>query len=580
MKKLLIPALLFVLSAVYYIYQACPTFYFWDSAELTSAILTGGVPHPPGFPALLLLSGLWIKLVPFSAPYSLNLFSAFFGALGLSLWYLVVIKALRLYNIVSHEYHIVIFSLIATIIMGISLTFSIQATRFEVYAFHFAGFAAMILLALQIAENDKRSVLRSIILVVLFAILLGAHNLTIILAVPGIILLCAKNKALKIKSFLIGLIGSIILAGLLYLDIFVRARGNPALNWGDPSTVTRFMDYILLRGFSVSSSRIAPSHILELFQFVIEVLYRQIGFVALGIAIFGAISLSRRKLSLALPFLIMLILNVLSVAFAENYFYENYDLHGYLMVSLAVLLLFMTAGFLVILKAISSRLARFGKADGALPLVITAALAIIILAIPAGENFLSSDLSRVYTARSFADEFLSSAPDSAVIITSSYNTYFCSLADQAGYRPNDNRIILNLYNWDHEWGREITNHRFGLDIKGESTRQGYYRSFLSSLLKTHPIYIEYDVSSLPLARLLRPNGLGYVLALSDTSAIPDTIDAQYGHEAMAASDLESVRTWVLWYQNRGEYFEQRGEQAIAQRYYAMVESLATKVELK
>jgi hypothetical protein len=56
MKKLYFPLTVFVASFVYYANQACPTFYFWDSAELTAAVLGNGIPHPPGFPALLLLA--------------------------------------------------------------------------------------------------------------------------------------------------------------------------------------------------------------------------------------------------------------------------------------------------------------------------------------------------------------------------------------------------------------------------------------------------------------------------------------------------------------------------------------------
>ncbi len=580
MRRFLAPILLFVLAIMYYTLQACPTYYFWDSAELTAAVAAGGVPHPPGFPLLLLVSGLWVAVLPMNLAYALNIFSAFFGALGLTLWYLVIARSLSRIEPRFRQFQIELFSMLAVLAMAVSLSFSIQAVRFEVYTLNFAGFAALVLVALKIVETPDRPICWDILFFALVGLFLGAHNLTIILALPGILLLVLRRGGIRFRRLLIGLAGSLILSGLLYLAIYIRAKGDPSLNWGDPSNLSRFIDYILIRGFSVSSGRFNLEHFIDQFKFVFIVLNGQLGLPAIGMAIYGAIALFRARFALALPLLIVFLLNTLSVTFAENYFYENYDLHGYLVISLAVMIVFMAAGFLFLSRFIYSKMAKPGKALGLLPRILPAIIAVLFLIIPVSMNFLSADLSRVRTAQTFAREFLSGAPSDAIVITSSYNTYFCSLAEQAVNDDQGGRPVLSLYNWDHKWGREATNRRFGINIDTGNSRQGYYRDFLNHFLKNRPIYVEYDPSSAPIAHLLRPRGLGYVLALSDTTSIQESEITRYESSALSSGELESVRTWVLWFQNRGEYFEQRGDQGRAMEYFAVVESLATRVVIK
>jgi len=108
-----------------------------------------------------------------------------------------------------------------------------------------------------------------------------------------------------------------------------------------------------------------------------------------------------------------------------------------------------------------------------------------------------------------------------------------------------------------------------------STIQDFYRNLLNSQMKARPIYIEYDQASAPIAPYLHPQGLGYLFAVSDT--LPDiSDDSIYFISANEIKDIESIRTWVLWFQNRGEYLSKLGHPEVASKYMDMVETLALK----
>src|SRR5881275_3172558 len=51
-----------------YLRTLCPTVYLGDSGEICTAIATGGVPHPPGYPLFSLLGRVALVIIPFGEP--------------------------------------------------------------------------------------------------------------------------------------------------------------------------------------------------------------------------------------------------------------------------------------------------------------------------------------------------------------------------------------------------------------------------------------------------------------------------------------------------------------------------------
>ena len=579
MARFAFPTLLILIFVGYFSIQVCPTFYYWDSAELTAAVIADGVPHPPGFPLLLILGKIFLALVPFNKGLALNLLSALFGVIGLALWYFVIRTVLELYSDKLHRIASDLISFLATIVLGTSFAFSIQAVRFEVYSLSFAFFALIFLMALLVYKSEKGATGRVLILAAAVGLALGTHILTIILALPGIVLLLYMSRRVKVSQFLLAASISFLLAFISYGYIYLLARHQPVLNWGDPSDLRRFFDYMTAREFTTSISSFNLGHVVANVVFAINLMIRQFGLPAILLSIWGLYGLVRHKGRIGYPLLLILVLNVFSIIFSESFYYDNYDQLGYLVISLAVMALSGAAGLWLLygllkglIKGSETRL--FGN-----PAVyVTVVVAALIYAYPLRTNTFAADLSDVHGADQYAADFLSGAPDGAVMITSYYNTYFCLLAEQVVSGRSANHTVVNLYNWDHGWGKEATARLFGKDLDVNADRQTFYRNFLNGLMKDVPIYVEYDESSAPLAKYLLPDGLGYILTSPDTSVISTasvTAEIEDRQAALAGKrDAETIRTWVYWFQNRGLFLQQRGYPDLAEVCFAAVESLS------
>jgi hypothetical protein len=76
--------------------------------------------------------------------------------------------------------------------------------------------------------------------------------------------------------------------------------------------------------------------------------------------------------------------------------------------------------------------------------------------------------------------------------------------------------------------------------------------------------------------------MGYLFSPSDTLINPskNAIDDPYLLFASKAGDLESIRTWALWLQNRGDYYKRQKCDKIANLYMAQIDSLASKANLR
>ena len=580
MKKLFLPALVFLASGVYFGLQACPTFYYWDSAELTAAVLASGVPHPPGFPLLLILARIWITVIPFDASGSLNLFSSFFAALGMSIWFAVIARVLKESMVHTGQSIIFLFSLIPALVMGISLTYGIQAARFEVYSLNFACFAVLILIALKMASADHISPWRYYAFFALIGLATGAHILTIALAIPGILLIVySSSKRINVRRIVTGIALASLVMISQYLIIYYLAQHHPPLNWGDPSGLRNLYNYIFIQEFTATASSFSPGHIIGNLSFAISLLMNQFGVPGLILSVWGLIYLAKVKPRIALPLAIILLLNSFSIIFSEEFFLENYDQHGYLMVSLAIVALLTAVGLLRLYISMARLTRRSGSNHpGNLALIASLAIAILIFAVPVKQNIFTADLSGVKGAREYAEQFIEGTPEDAVIVTSYYNTYFCLLAYNAGSGSRDTHLILNVYNWDHRWGKEEINRRYRRKLPIDIDRQSFYRHFFNEFMNEFPIYVEYDEASAPLVKYLKPKGLGYVFTTTDTSMVDiDTITGEIGARLGVVSEsrhIESIKTWVLWFQNRGLYYKHRGYPEVARKYFSAVDSVA------
>ena len=88
-------SLSFLLPFAVYVRTLAPTVYGLDSAELTTGAYCLGLVHVPGYPLYLLIGHLFTRLPIGNVGYRMNLMSAFFGALAVALFYLVLVRLCR-----------------------------------------------------------------------------------------------------------------------------------------------------------------------------------------------------------------------------------------------------------------------------------------------------------------------------------------------------------------------------------------------------------------------------------------------------------------------------------------------------
>jgi hypothetical protein len=272
-------AIVFAAAFALYLKTLAPSVGPTDSGELTSAVWSLGNAHPPGFPLFLLVTHLFTWLPFGSIAVRTNLASAFFAAVACALVALAAAEILlmprderakaatgekklskkKLRNLGRTANEVIETQsdvrplsrwIIALIMLATGLLFATSrtlwqfATVTEVYAINSALMAAIAWGVLRWARTrDSRWLYAAALL---FGLGLCVHHVTIGTGAIAIAVLitriggigfCGSRRAV-IAALLVG-------AGLLvYAYLPIAASRNPAMNWGDPSSVSATWDHV------------------------------------------------------------------------------------------------------------------------------------------------------------------------------------------------------------------------------------------------------------------------------------------------------------------------------------------------
>ena len=278
------------LLLVVYVSNLAPDVTFWDAGEFIASAHSLGIPHPPGTPLFVLILASWARLLPF-LPYAVacNLFSAVGTAAAGVLSARLISRGPRLERGRNDGWYVVAGVLCA----GAMSTVRLNATETEVYA----ASIALVAVTLAVADRAGRSAsARWRVLTAYFIALAVPLHLSALVAAPVAVYLAASNDeglidwqtALSLLGVAIAAIGagkaslwlSIVgalmivvsapVAGQMWrsiprqtpgalrlvfvtivaisavLVLLVRARHDPAINQGNPSTL-RTLAYVVSR---------------------------------------------------------------------------------------------------------------------------------------------------------------------------------------------------------------------------------------------------------------------------------------------------------------------------------------------
>ena len=280
-----------------YVSTLAPGLTFWDAGEFIAAVHAFGIPHPPGTPLYIVIARAWSGLLPaMNTATAVNLLSALATAVACVLGGFVVMKSDRGDQRVERTLvRGFIPGLCAVLAAGTMSTVWLNATEAEVYAPSLLLSALMLLAASRASRNDEPSWV--ILTAYLFALSSPLH-LGALVAAPAAIVLASSHAggfraervlalgaaacaaaalslgspvlggaaavALIASAFLpaghrgprgwlaIGIAAVVLVALSAQLVLLARAVHDPAINQGNPATISSLLAAITREQYAVA----------------------------------------------------------------------------------------------------------------------------------------------------------------------------------------------------------------------------------------------------------------------------------------------------------------------------------------
>lgn len=385
-RRALLALASFLIPFLLYFLTACRDIYWMDTTELALCGRFLLVPHPPGYPLLTLLVRLSTLIS--TAPLAANLVSALAAAGSCLVLCLIVLRLTG--DTMS--------ALAAALLWAVSFELWQQATALEVYALGalLAGLVVLFSIEWHIS-GDTRHVLAAS----LFLGLALANHPTVLLIVPGLMLVFLRPDRRPSAGLAAAALACIALPLMLYLFVPLRAEPADAGGWGGIRTLhdlSAFLSgsvyrYRLLAGVEgYLSSQLAALPAAFSRQFLLGWLFVPFGVAALR-------SAHRRVLFASLLGI------ALSTGFALAY--NIPDKEGYFLVAYFLSAILAGAGV--------AHLARTRLRRGAVVIAVAIAVVSCVLSYRVQDRSRHDALSRL--GRAVATE----VPPGAVLITDDYS---------------------------------------------------------------------------------------------------------------------------------------------------------------
>jgi len=234
---------LLVITLIVYLLTICPTVYVGDSGEIISACYSMGIAHPPGYPLYCFLGKIFSYLPLSNVAFRVNLVSAFFSSLTILMLFFTLSTLFTFFTSFTF-----LFALSASLSFAFSKTFWSQSLIAKGGIYTLNSFLFVIILFLffkVIFQKDKTSLF---IFALFSGLILTNHHTSLAIVVFSFIFLYFWQKDLFIKNFWKILL--LFLIGLsFYLYLPIRASSNPAMNWGNTTSLSGLLDLIFRKQY-------------------------------------------------------------------------------------------------------------------------------------------------------------------------------------------------------------------------------------------------------------------------------------------------------------------------------------------
>ena len=282
-----------------YLLTLAPGVTFWDAGEFITAAWTFGIPHPPGTPLYVALGHVWVLILAplVGAAAAMNLLSAVAtsAAGGATAWILAHTPGTAGASEAADER--AWRAVAAALAAGLMASAWANATETEVYAIALLHAALLLACAARAGEGVDRTGTRWTALTAYLILLAPAVHLSVLVTAPAAILLATRDAAGQWRvrrvaaltgvtivaagvgrgSAILVAVGAlaviaaalwrekgpraapivafvtlVVVASSALLIMLVRARHDPALNQGNPSTLAALADVVARRQYDVA----------------------------------------------------------------------------------------------------------------------------------------------------------------------------------------------------------------------------------------------------------------------------------------------------------------------------------------
>ncbi len=579
-----VAALVGLVSLIVYLQTMVPGIGFIDSGELATVAHTLGIAHPTGYPLFTLLGSLASHL-PWGGEeiQRLNIMAAVLCVIGLLLFFHT---ARRLAARAAGK-HLVRTEMVlpavtgGAFLLGFSETFWTQALAVEVYSLHLALIGAVLYAcARATGDQGERWWYAS-------AFLLGlsfTNHMTTVLLVPGLATWYFAHEGLTPASWkrLARLLPVFALGLSLYLYLPFRASMSPALNWGDPSTLERFLWHLSGKQYRVwlfASSDVAGKHLGDFFAG----LPSEFAWVGIAAALAGLVVLWRAYRTVAIATVLFF---VTCVAYAINY--DIQDIDSYYLLAYWCIGLWGVFG-LGLVGTWWMKFSGWGRH-------VTGIVLIVIACVPAAFHYKSVDQSDNHLVDDYTRTMFASLRPGALVLSYQWDywvsaSYYSQLV--RGERPDliiiDKELLRRswyLKQLEHQhpalmaavkeevaaFRKELDKFEHGLPYAGgviEGRFVGMIRRMIERGMERGPVYVTAEIEPEFTAGLLRvPEGLAFRVT-RDTTYVPPAMPEITVRPGRREGRLESM-VWHLYgnaYLARGDFFFRLGRLEEARKAY-------------
>ncbi len=280
-----------------------------DGGDFLAAILTGGIPHPTGYPTYTVL-GLLLQKIPIGDPYfrvaMLSWLPAAMGAGLLAVW-ISKILAEKSKTISTAT------GLLTGLVWGLMPFLWSQAVIIEVHGLQSLFLVLALWWTWKLLTDDPKTLKPEILFLFsfCFGLALGNH-ITIVLFLPVILfaLWKAYKNGLEKLLFFVQFI-ALVLGIMIYLYLPIAAAHYPPINWGNPQTWQGFWWVISGNPYQNLIAATSAAQFFTRIAALAGLLLEQFGYLGIILGVVGVVQ--HKHQSKSLPIILLYLFGVFSL---------------------------------------------------------------------------------------------------------------------------------------------------------------------------------------------------------------------------------------------------------------------------